>query len=113
MSGRYSFQIEQGATFTREITWRDEALTPVDLTGYTAKLQAKSNAGVILLEMTTENDYIILGGVDGTVTLTLPASITANIEWSSANYHLELYLGSTVKRLLRGVITIDKEIVKA
>ena len=41
----YSFTIEQGATTDFEIVYKDSSGTPVDLSGYTAKMQLKDSAG--------------------------------------------------------------------
>ena len=40
-AGNYSFTIEQGATTDFEITYKDSSNNPVDLAGYTARMQSQ------------------------------------------------------------------------
>ena len=41
-AGKYSFVIEQGATLSFEVQYKDSNDLPVDLTGYTGRLQIRS-----------------------------------------------------------------------
>ena len=40
-AGKYSFVIEQGATFTIQLDYKDNTGTPIDLTGYSGKMQIR------------------------------------------------------------------------
>ena len=40
-AGKYSFIIEQGATTNFQINWNDENGSPMDLSGYQAKMQIR------------------------------------------------------------------------
>ena len=44
-AGRYDFIIEQGATFSRQVTWQDENGVGINLAGYTitGKLRKKTS----------------------------------------------------------------------
>ncbi len=42
-AGKYSFLIEQGATLSFELQYKDSAGTPIDLTGYIARMQIRSS----------------------------------------------------------------------
>jgi hypothetical protein len=110
MAGKYDIVIEQGATFSRVITWKDSSNNPVDLTGYAARLQIRPTigSGEPILTL-TDGGGIELGGLAGTIALTISATQTAALNFSTANYDLELVSGETVKRLLRGSATLDEE----
>lgn len=41
-AGLANFVIEQGATFSQELIYTNENNVPINLTGYTAKMQIKS-----------------------------------------------------------------------
>ena len=41
-AGRYSFVIEQGATLDFEVQYKDSNNDPIDLSGYTGRLQIRS-----------------------------------------------------------------------
>lgn len=111
-AGIYNVTLEQGATFTRTITYNEPGGSPVDLTGFTAAmdLRASYNSEEAILTLTTENGRIALGGVAGTITLTIDAEDMADLVGPADGvYDLELYTGGTVIRLLQGTWTISPE----
>jgi hypothetical protein len=111
----YDLFIEQGATFVKTITWNDSAGTPVDLTGYTARMQFRSsvNSSTILFSATTENSRITLGGALGTIDITFSATDTTAFAFVSAVYDLELQSGTGfVTRLLEGGVEVSKEVTR-
>lgn len=113
--GLKDFVIYQGATWRHTLTWKmgDTAPHPVNLTGYTARMNAcrrhMANA-TPFITLTTENGGIILGGAEGTITLLLSAEATAVLH-ENGIYDLELEDNSgIVTRLLMGNILISKEV---
>ncbi len=114
MAAKLNLKIEQGATFQALYTWKDSTGTPVNLTGWTARMQIRPSvkSATIYLELTTENTYITLGGTAGTISIDVPASITEDITWECGEYDLELVNGTFVKRLLEGNVTVKKEITR-
>jgi hypothetical protein len=113
--GTYDFTIYQGATFLRVLTWKDEANALVNLTGYTARMQIRSNKDSAdpTVTLTTENGGIALGGAAGTITLTITATDSAAITESEGVYDLELVSsGGVVTRLLQGAVEINKEVTR-
>jgi len=112
--GSLDFLMPKGSTFTRTLTFKTNG-TPVDLTNYTARMQARTShvSGTTVLDMTTANGKIILGGTAGTVILSLSASETAAITQTSLAYDLELVsAGNTVTRLVEGQIILTPEITR-
>lgn len=111
----YDFEIEQGSTLIRPIVWKDSSGNPINLSGYSAKMQVRQSVSSddVLLELSTANGKITLGTTNGTITLVLTATETAAIQWRSGRYDLELTSsGSVVTRLLQGVISISKEVTR-
>jgi hypothetical protein len=89
---------------------------PVDLTGYTARMQIRETVDDedVVLELTTENGGITLGGTNGQITLLIDADDTAALTVDKAVYDLELIDGSgIVTRLVSGEITVTKEVTRA
>jgi len=41
LGNQFNIDVKQGATFQLTITWNDSAGTPINLTGYTARAQAR------------------------------------------------------------------------
>jgi hypothetical protein len=113
---KLNLKINQGATFRKVITWKaGTPALPVDLTGCTARMQmrGKITDAAFLLELTTENGGIALGGVLGTITLNITAAQTTLIAWKSAIYDLEIvYADATVRRLLAGSVSVSPEVTR-
>ena len=76
-AGIYDITADQGSTFSRRITWLDSAGAPIDLTGYTAKMQVREtvDSTAVILELSTVNSRISLGGAAGTIDLTASATV--------------------------------------
>jgi hypothetical protein len=114
-AGIYNIIADQGATFTRQLTWNDSTGSAVNLTGYTARMQVRNSidaAGAATLSLTTENGRIVLGGTAGTITLSAEATATQAVTAGSYVYDLELVSGSTVTRLVQGSFTLRGEVTR-
>jgi hypothetical protein len=110
----YDLLIEQGATFSQVITYKDNGVA-VNLTGYTARMQVRATleSASTLVELTTANSRIALGGTAGTISLTIAAADTAALTAGRGVYDLELVSGSgIVTRLLQGVATISRNVTR-
>ena len=72
---RRDLVIKQGATWLYPITWERPAGTPVDISGFTARMQIRDDAysSTVLVDMTTANGRITIDGPAGTVTFTAKA----------------------------------------
>ncbi len=113
-------KVRHGATFNPVITWRtvDEdgaAADPIDLTGYTARMQIREtvNAATILHTLTTENGGIFLGGVLGTITLFISDADTTGITPDACVYDLEIVSpAAQVTSLLAGKFTFTDEVTR-
>lgn len=88
---------------------------PIDLTGYSARMQirGKLEDATHLLELTTGLDgRIVINNTDKTITLTIDATTTAGITWTTGVYSLELIVGNVVTTLLTGCVTVKKEVTR-
>ena len=113
MAGEYNFTIEQGATFNLLMTWKIDNVA-VNLTGYTARLQARIDVDETetILSLTT-GAGITLGGAAGTITLDQTATQTALLPKGEYVYDLELQSsGGIVTRLLQGELNISAEVTR-
>lgn len=113
-AGVYDIEWHQGDTFSVVLTWRDVNKDPVDLTGYTARMQLRTSvdAETNSLELTTENDRISLGGTNGEIQLTVDADTMAAMDAGSYKYDLEMVVGASVRKLLKGKFKILAEVTK-
>ncbi len=114
-AGRHDFTLEQGATFDELITYKDANGTPVDLTGYVARMQIREKitdaTPVVSLDTTSG---ITLGGTAGTIHLTIPATTTATINMPKGGvYDLEIESPTgVVTRLLEGKVKFSPEVTR-
>ncbi len=106
--GKYDLRIYQGATFAIEfqIVESDE-VTPVPLTGYTAKGQVRSaedSGQPLVLDFTTE-----VVAATGIVRLRLEAAETALL---TADGFYDVFLTSATDTLLflQGSVTVDRRV---
>lgn len=85
------------------------------MSGYTARMQARDahTAPSVLVELTTENGRIALGGAAGTIQLTIAATDTALLPSGLYVYDLELAsAGGVVTRLLEGGCAVEPEVTR-
>lgn len=110
-AANHDITIEQGATFTEQWEWQDSAAVPVNLTGYTAKLQIRAlpDAASPALVTLTDTAGITLGGATGIITPTITAAVTLTLPIVSAlRYDLRMTAPSgKVTRLVKGSASVD------
>ena len=114
---RRDLVIKQGATWIYPITWERPAGTPVDISGFTARMQIRDDAysSTVLVDMTTANGRITIDGPAGTVTLILADDLTAALSFrGTAAYDLELVQASPrwVVPLIGGSVTLMPEVTR-
>lgn len=109
-AGTLNLTIEQGATYRNTLTWKTGATVaaalPVNLTGYTARMQfrATPDDAVIVLSLTdvlSASGQLVLGGVAGTIQIHLTATATAGLS-AGGVYDLELVNGAEITRVVEG-----------
>lgn len=128
-AGRYTFTIEQGATTDFEIRYLDASGNPVDLTGYSARLQVRPTKGSDTVYLTLSSSLLPdgtglnLSGSDGNTPLTsgsigiyIAACTSSLLTFDEGVYDLELYSGDSqcpyVVRLLEGKVKISKQVTR-
>jgi hypothetical protein len=131
-AGRYSFVIEQGATTDFEVIYNNSTGTPVDLTGFTARMSIRQS------QISTSQLYITLSSSlgpcgtglnlsgsqtsagyphplsSGSIGIYISAASSSVLNFNEGYYDLELMSGSgdctTVTRLLMGAVKLSNEI---
>lgn len=83
-------------------------LSPVDLTGFTARMSIKDKVGgTELLRLTTENSRIAIDATNKTITLTIDAVTTQAITWTRGVFDLEMVSpAGVVDTILSGSVTV-------
>ena len=124
-AGKYSFLIEQGATLSFELQYKDSAGTPIDLTGYTARMQIRSSVdstttiASLTSTLTADGTGLNLSGSSGTKPLSsgsigvyISATTSSLFTFNEGVYDLELVSGSAVTRLIEGKVKLSKEVTR-
>ncbi len=117
--------IEIGASYSHGFTWlepgpdpnnpADPAGSPIDLTGYTARMEIRSQitSDIVLLDLTTENNLLVITPLEGLTEIELTASDIGDITEFSGVYDLELESDTGyIKRLTEGTVTFSQEVTR-
>lgn len=127
-AGRYSFVLEQGTTVDFEIQYKDSSSNPIDLSGYSARMQVRpqidSETVFLTLSSSLNNDGtgLNLSGSNGSTSLSsgsigiyISSCTSSLLDFDTAFYDLEIYSGSNCPytvRLLEGQIRLSKEVTR-
>jgi len=72
------FVVNKNCDFSRSITYQDNTNTPINLTGYTAKMEVKGSLcdedTYNILSLSSVSGGITLGGATGVITITITAA---------------------------------------
>jgi hypothetical protein len=103
--------IQKGATWTQSIRWLTSGEI-VDITGFTGRMKIKKNyySTSSEIELTTQNNRMLLGGDKGTIEIGLTSNETEQLIPGKYVYDLELINGSSVINLMNGQITVLNEV---
>tara|TARA_Y100001936_G_scaffold246817_1_gene291471 strand:+ start:19 stop:351 length:333 start_codon:yes stop_codon:yes gene_type:complete len=108
MAAIANLQIDQGATFTSDVTVKDANGNPFDLTGYTAR--AKLAKGYQSTKTRQDFTTTIASATEGKVTLSLTATETTALEDTRYVYDLEIQTGDVVTRVIEGIISVRPQV---
>lgn len=108
MATKSNLVIDQGATFSTDLTLTDENGDALNLVGYTANSQIRkwytSTNSVSFSTSTNTNS--------GTVTLSLTANQTASLTAGRYVYDVEISDGTTISRIVEGIITVTPNVTR-
>jgi len=111
MAGNHDFNIDQGTTWNRIITITQDG-APVNLTGFTARMQlrrtkSQSEAAISL----SIGEGITITPLTGDILIELTAAQTASLS-GIYFYDLELVSGPVVSRCLEGKVFLCPEVTR-
>lgn len=115
MADTYQLEINQGADLEISFILNNENGTPINLTGYTARMQLRTsyNSATVEMELTTANGRIVITPLLGKIALNAPASITTNLVAQQYVYDLEMVSGSGyVTRVVQGDVIVSPEVTR-
>lgn len=109
-AGIYNFTLNQGATFSRQMTVKENN-SPLNLTGHTAAMQLRStyDSSTVALSMTAA----VINATEGILSISATATATAALEEGIYVYDLEITTSAgVVTRLLQGQVTVSPEVTR-
>ena len=112
-AGRYDITIEQGATFSLPISYKDSTGSVVDLSDpdeYTSRMMIKESAGGTTIKSLTNGSGMTLAASGNNIVVDISATDTASMDFDNAVDDLEIVSGSTVTRVLEGKVKLSREI---
>lgn len=127
-AGKYSFVIEQGATLSFELQYKDGTNTPISLSGYSGRMQIRPTVDSSEVYLTLSSSLnpdgtgLNFSGSNGTTPPTsgsigvyISSPTSSLLSFNQAVYDLEIYSSATppvVTRLIEGNIRLSKEVTR-
>jgi hypothetical protein len=129
-AGRYPIYIEQGASLDFEVQYIDSEGAPVDLSGYSARMQIRPSVTATTAYITLSSNLqadgtgLNLSGshslktpTSGSIGVFISACSSSVLEFGEAVYDLELFVPydggcDYVTRLIQGPVKLSKEVTR-
>lgn len=105
-------RIFRGDTWEREWRLTDESGVPIDLTGAAARVQARDADGNLVIEASTVDGRLVLGGIAGTAVMAVPKEATL-IAPASYRFDFEVtYAGGRRRTYEQNVLIVLEDIAR-
>ena len=125
-AGKYNFIVEQGSQHEVTFVYKDNASSPIDLTGKRVRMAVKDHITDTVFvyratsDSTADTDYSdhfdipTQSGDDvGKFTLTIPSSVTDDFTFNQGVYDLELVsTGNVVERIIEGKFKVKPQVTE-
>lgn len=108
-TGCFNIQIDQGSTYSQNLTLTDSSLVPINLSGYDVRGQIRRRySSTTGLENFTAS---VISEPSGIISISLTDDQTAALPVSMLGYDIEIYTSgdATVERILNGKVEIFPE----
>jgi len=114
MAGQKNFEVDQNATFSFDVTYTlDDEVTPIDLTGASAKMQVRDTKGgnKLAVTLTSPAGGIIVDGPNGKLTIKMTPTQTNKLFYPKSSYDIMVIdtNGNKIK-LLEGFMTLNRSV---
>jgi hypothetical protein len=111
----YNTIIDQGADWYITFTYKDSAGAAINLTGYTAAMQLRSEPSdaTSVLSLSSPSNGITITGATGTIAVRATAAQTGAISEGYYYYDLEITSGAgIITRLVQGQIEVSPQVTR-
>lgn len=113
MAGQKNFDVDQNATFSFVVEYKDENGSAIDLTGASAKMQIRDVKGgsKLAVTLTSPSGGIVINGALGKLTVTLTPTQTNKLFYPKSVYDIMVVDSNSNKiKLLEGFMTLNRSV---
>lgn len=108
--------IYQGATFYKRFTWKENRRDPIDITGYTFRMQVRPSTDsteVIEEFSSATGEFYLEDAANGVFVLEIPHTETKLMDFDRGVYDIECtYFNGKVGRIMQGEICLSRGITR-
>jgi hypothetical protein len=113
MAGQKNFEVDQNATFSFVVEYKDENDNAIDLSGASAKMQVRDTKGgaKLAVTLTSPSGGITIDGPNGKLTVKMTPTQTNKIFYPKSSYDLMVIDSNGNKiKLLEGFMTLSRSV---
>ena len=114
MAGQKNFEVDQNATFTFQVEYTEQdEVTPIDLTGASAKMQVRDTKGgnKLAVTLTSPSGGITIDGPEGVLTIKMTPTQTNKLFYPKSSYDVMVVDSNGNKiKLLEGFMTLNRSV---
>jgi hypothetical protein len=113
MAGQKNFEVDQNATFSFVVEYKDENDNAIDLTGASAKMQVRDTKGgsKLAVTLTSPSGGITIDGPNGKLTVKMTPTQTNKIFYPKSSYDVMVIDSNGNKiKLLEGFMTLNRSV---
>jgi hypothetical protein len=113
MAGQKNFEVDQNATFSFIVEYKDENDNAIDLSGASAKMQVRDTKGgaKLAVTLTSPSGGIIIDGPNGKLTVKMTPTQTSKIFYPKSSYDVMVVDSNGNKiKLLEGFMTLNRSV---
>lgn len=113
MAGQKNFEVDQNATFTFVVEYKDNEGNAIDLTGASAKMQVRDTKGGNKLAVTLSSleGNIMIDGPEGKLIVKMTPTQTNKLFYPKSSYDIMVIDSNGNKiKLLEGFMTLSRSV---
>ena len=109
MATKANLVIDQGSTFSADLSMTDEYGNVLSLEGYTANSQVRKWYTSVNATATFSTSINVTSGI---ISLSLSANQTSNLTYGRYVYDVEITDGSVISRVVEGLVTVTPQVTR-
>jgi hypothetical protein len=113
MAGQKNFEVDQNATFSFVIEYKDDNGNAIDLTGASAKMQVRDTKGgaKLAVTLTSPSGGIVIDPIHGKLIIKMTPTQTNKLFYPKSSYDLMVVDSNGNKiKLLEGFMTLNRSV---